>query len=243
MKIKVFGSSSSGNFYTIEDQGEVLLLEAGIKIKDIKQALNFNFNNVVGCLVSHEHKDHSKSIAELLDFGVAVGSNESTMQNIDHFRKFVVEPNKALSIGKFKAMAFELVHDVQNYGYVIKTPSGKKILFATDTQFIINQFKDIDVYMVECNFDLHSMRKAIKCGKLDPEVLVRVAQTHMSLETVSDYLKKADLSKTKDIVLIHLSDNNSCESKYIDHIQGLTGVRTVAADKGTVIELEDELEF
>lgn len=243
MKINVYGSSSSGNFYTVEDQGEVLLLEAGIKIKYIKKALDFNFSNVVGCLVSHEHKDHSQSIAELLNLGVAVGSNPNTMLTVDHFRKFVIEPNKPLMIGAFKVMAFELVHDVENYGYVIKTPSGKKILFATDTQFILNQFKDIDIYMIECNFDLHSMRKAIKCGKLDPEVLVRVAQTHMSLETVSDYLKKADLSNAKEIVLIHLSDNNSCEHKYIEHIQGLTGIKTIAADKGTVIEVTDGPEF
>lgn len=235
MKIKVFGSSSSGNFYTIEDQGQILLLEAGIKIIDIKKALNFDLSKVVGCIVSHEHKDHSKSIVELLSLGVPVGSNASTMLTVDHHRKFVIEPKKPMKIGMFSIMAFKLVHDVDNFGYVIKTPSGEKILFATDTQFIAAQFKDINVYMLECNFDLDSMRKAVNCGKLDPAILIRVSQTHMSLETVTDYLENADLNKTTDIMLIHLSENNSNEDKYIESIQAKTGIKTVAADVGTII--------
>jgi phosphoribosyl 1,2-cyclic phosphodiesterase len=39
----------------LEGQNETLILEAGIGIKDIKIALNFNFKGVVGCLVTHEH--------------------------------------------------------------------------------------------------------------------------------------------------------------------------------------------
>lgn len=237
MIIKTFGSNSSGNFYTVEDEGQVLLLEAGIHIKEIKKALKFDFSNVVGCIVSHEHGDHSKSISELLNIGVAVGSNEKTMSYIDHHRKFVIEPKKAVKIGGFYVKAFKLVHDVDNFGYLIKTPSGKRILFATDTQYVLNQFSDVDVYMLECNFDLDSMRKAVHCGKLDNAVLVRVSQTHMSLETVSAYLEASDLTNTKHIMLIHLSDSNSNETKYVDHIQSLTGIKTIAANVGDVIEI------
>jgi len=237
MIIKTFGSNSHGNFYTIEDKGQVLLLEAGIHIKEIKKALNFDFSKIVGCIVSHEHSDHAKSISELLNIGVAVGSNEKTMSYVNHHRKFVIQPKKAVKIGGFHVKAFKLVHDVDNFGYLIQSPSGKRILFATDTQYVMNQFNDIDVYMVECNFDLDSMRKAVHCGKLDNSVLIRVSQTHMSLETVSAYLEAADLSKTKQIMLIHLSDTNSNETKYVDYIQGLTGIKTIAANVGDVIEI------
>lgn len=239
MILKTHASSSSGNFYTIEDSGQTLFLECGVSIDEIKKIMNFDFSTVVGCLVSHEHSDHAKSIYKLLHLGVAVGSTASAMQNIKHHKKFVIEPNKAFKVGDFYVKAFKLVHDVDNFGYLIQTPSGKRILFATDTQYVMTQFNDIDVYMLECNFDLASMQRAVHCGMLDQAVLIRVSQTHMSLETMCAYLDSADLTRTKRIMLIHLSDGNSDEEKYIKTVQDLTGVKTIAALKGDVIELDE----
>lgn len=242
MRIEVLGSSSSGNCYIIEDKGQILILEAGVKMQQLKKALGFDFKPVVGCLVSHEHHDHSGYIFDLMRLGVKVYASETTFKGFHH-NKVVVSEKEVWKIGGYTFMPFNLEHDVPNLGYVIKTPSGKKIMFATDTQFIMQRFKDIDVYMLECNFDLDSMRKAIKCGKLDPMILVRVAGTHMSLETLKAYLENADLSKTQQIVLVHLSENNSNQDKYVESIQEQTGITTVAADKDVVIELLDGPEF
>ena len=43
MKIKCLGSGSSGNCYLLTaDNGETLLLDAGLPIMDIKRGLNWN---------------------------------------------------------------------------------------------------------------------------------------------------------------------------------------------------------
>jgi len=56
MKIKVLGSSSRGNCYLLQaNNGETLIIEAGISLKDIKKGLDFNLKGVVGCLITHEH--------------------------------------------------------------------------------------------------------------------------------------------------------------------------------------------
>jgi phosphoribosyl 1,2-cyclic phosphodiesterase len=247
MKIKVYSSGSHGNFYTIEDtkngEKQILLLEAGMNIKEIKKALNFNFKQVVGCVVSHSHNDHAQSLRKLLEIGIPVASNPYVMKDIDHHKKFVLQEKKSVKIGDYKIVPFKLFHDVLNYGFFIKTPSGKRIMFATDTQFIRTFIKDIDVYMVECNFDEHSMRKAIKSGRIDPSILIRVSGTHMSLETLENYFESADLKNTKKIMLIHLSNENSNEIKYINKIEKLTGIETVVADKGIEIKLEDGPDF
>lgn len=245
MKIDVLGSNSSGNCYIIEDQGQKLIVEAGVHIDNIKKNLNFDFKNVVGCLVSHEHNDHALNIEKLLYYGIDVCASEAVFKakNVIHNRAHVVTPNKGFALGGFKIMAFKVEHDVDTFGFVIKGPSGKKILFATDTQFVLQQFKDINIYMMECNFDMDSMRKAVKCGKLDPMVLMRVAGTHMSLETLQSYFEKADLSKTEKIILIHLSERNSNESKYIDKIQNQTGIKTIAANSGIVVDLMEDAGF
>jgi len=56
MKLIVNGSGSTGNSYVLEsDNGEVLILECGIKSSEIKKSINYNLKNIVGVAVSHSH--------------------------------------------------------------------------------------------------------------------------------------------------------------------------------------------
>lgn len=55
MKLQVLGSSSAGNGYIIGNDNEVIVIEAGIKLKEIKKALDFNISKIRGVLISHEH--------------------------------------------------------------------------------------------------------------------------------------------------------------------------------------------
>jgi len=55
MEIKVLASGSSGNAYFVSDGKTPLLLEAGIPFKEIQRGLNFRLQELVGCLISHEH--------------------------------------------------------------------------------------------------------------------------------------------------------------------------------------------
>lgn len=53
--MKCMGSSSSGNGYAICSDNEILLLECGVREKDMLKAIDYKTKNVVGCLISHEH--------------------------------------------------------------------------------------------------------------------------------------------------------------------------------------------
>ena len=64
MEIKVLASGSSGNAYRISDGETALLLDAGIPIRVIKEALNFQVRNLDGCLITHEHGDHIKNLSQ-----------------------------------------------------------------------------------------------------------------------------------------------------------------------------------
>lgn len=55
MQLKVIGSSSAGNAYALESEGEILLLEAGMKMAEVKKCIDFNMQKVVGVCVSHSH--------------------------------------------------------------------------------------------------------------------------------------------------------------------------------------------
>ena len=60
MRLNVLGSGSEGNTYLVNCDGEILILDCGISLKEAKIALNFDLTNVVGCFVTHNHFDHSK---------------------------------------------------------------------------------------------------------------------------------------------------------------------------------------
>ena len=46
MKLKVLGSNSLGNCYILENKDEALILEAGIKLVNVKKALNYNISRL-----------------------------------------------------------------------------------------------------------------------------------------------------------------------------------------------------
>ena len=47
--------SQQGNCYLLEDDGEVMILDAGIDIKKIKAGLNWNLGGIQGVVVTHAH--------------------------------------------------------------------------------------------------------------------------------------------------------------------------------------------
>ena len=69
MKLVVLGSSSSGNCYVLDAGNEALILEAGIRLNEVKKVLGFNIRKVVGCLITHQHGDHAKYIKGMIDMG------------------------------------------------------------------------------------------------------------------------------------------------------------------------------
>lgn len=66
MEIKVIASSSSGNCYFVSDGITNLLIEAGVNLNRIRKYVNPS--SLSGCLISHEHLDHSKYAKEIAKY-------------------------------------------------------------------------------------------------------------------------------------------------------------------------------
>ena len=56
-------------------------------------------------------------------------------------------------------------------------------------------------------------------------------RSHMSLENCKELLRANDLSKVKEIHLLHLSDENSVEDQFKKEIAALTGLPVYVAQK------------
>src|SRR5690625_3187787 len=136
IEIKTLASGSSGNCYFVTDGVTPLLLECGIRFKDIQKALNFKTSSIAGCLVSHEHKDHTKGLKDVVRAGIDCYMSQGTAdaEGIEHHRIKVVENKKQFTIGSWTILPFDLQHDVaEPFGFLLMNELGKKVLYATDT--------------------------------------------------------------------------------------------------------------
>lgn len=230
LNIEILGSSSKGNCYIIRTADEVLLLECGLYYNIIMQALDYNISNVIGCLISHEHKDHSKSAKHLAERGVDIYSSFGTLKALEALSKNhphrarELEANKEVVIGGFTILPFAVEHDAADpFGYLIYHKEFGKLLFATDTYYIKYKFNALNYIMLECNFSKEILDKNIEAGKLNPLMKKRLLTSHFSLENVKKFLQANDLSQLKEVMLIHLSDGNSNAAQFKDELEKLTG--------------------
>jgi len=242
MKIKVLGSSSHGNCYALETGTEVLLLECGLRFQDIRKSLNFDFSRVTGCLITHEHKDHSKAVQEIMKSGIDVYASYGTFDSLklDGHRGHPVKALQQFEVGGLTILPFETQHDAtEPLGFLIYHPgTGEKLLYATDTYYVRNRFGGLNYIMVECNYCLETLRENVESGLVPPSLKDRILGSHFSLDHVKEFLQANVTTDTRKIVLIHLSDDNSDAARMQREVEELTGVETVIADSGMEIDLE-----
>jgi phosphoribosyl 1,2-cyclic phosphodiesterase len=233
MNIYPIASGSTGNCILISHGGYNLLLDAGIKVTTIRKHLqknNIRLTQIDGCLISHGHGDHSKSIKDLCELSIDCYMSQDTakMLNINHHRVHIVDPGKLFYLSRCHIYPFPVKHDLTNYGYVIcyndYKYSNKTILYTTDMQYIkFAGFKGLTHILIECNYDLNTLRENVNNGKINESAKYRIMKNHMNLETVKNFLKANDLNQVEEIWLLHMSKNNIDANYAKEEIQKLTG--------------------
>lgn len=241
MKLQVLGSSSKGNCYLVYNDTEALVIEAGIKLIEVKKALDFKISRIQGVLVTHEHSDHSKYVKEYLEFGLSVFMSKGTSEglNIKGIEKpVIVRSGKQCVADNFKILPFDVIHDAKEpLGYLIHHPESGNILFLTDSHYSKYKFKDLNHIIVEANYDRSIVEQNIINGKVHPAMLNRLQKSHMSIDTCIQLLHDNDLRNVNNIVLIHLSEGNSNATDFRSKIIQATGINTVIAEKGLIMNM------
>lgn len=240
MKLKVLASGSKGNCYLLQLKDETLILECGIRFREIVEGLDFNLENVVGCLVTHEHKDHSKAIKYLNMDGIDVYASKGTFEilGIEHHRAKVIESEKLFKVGNFTIMPFETKHDAKEpLGFLINHKEIGNLLFITDSYYCEYNFNNLNHILVECNYSKNILDENIENGVIPVSLRNRIVKSHFELNNVIDFLKSNDLSKVKNLVLIHLSSSNSDSNYFIQETAKATGLAINVARKGLEIYL------
>lgn len=238
MKLIISGSSSQGNSYALQsDSGEILLIEAGIPLKEVKIAIGYKTSKVVGCITSHVHGDHAKYIPEYLKAGISVSSNDEVAEKYPGVD--TMSENITFKFGNFGVTPFEVQHDAKNFGYLIHEPSYGTIFFATDCYNLNFVIQGCNTYLAECNYSDELLDKAVAEGKTPRSQADRVRLSHMSLEHAVSWLQdcKAEQS-AHQIILIHGSVRHLNPTKAVNKFQQVFGIPVYYAQKGLEINLK-----
>ena len=212
MKFIVIQSGSKGNATLVIDQGRVLLIDMGITLRVLKEALakeGLNIYNISAMLLTHEHWDHTAGIRYLPPLPIYCTKETYSSETVVE-----LEPYTSFEIEHFKITPVSTSHDVKNpLGFIIEN-SEEKLVYLTDSGKItiktLQKLKNADYYIIESNHDPDMLMATNRPMFLKKRILS--TKGHLSNEQSATYMTKCIGDKTKEIVLAHLSEeaNDPC---------------------------------
>lgn len=241
MKLKCIATGSSGNCYLLQaDNGETLILDCGIPIKEIKKGLNWNIKDVVGVLCTHKHLDHSKSVNDFKAMGIPI---YAPYLKIDYM---------SMNMGGFTVKPFDLTtidgrwtHINANgepcpiFGFLITHKGMGRMLYITDCEVVKWKFKDINHILLGANYDKD-------LADTDNPKANHVFRGHLSIDTACDFVKANDSDSLQNVIMCHLSSENADKDSFIAKMKNaVNGANVDVAEQGKswILRKGDECPF
>lgn len=235
MVMKCLGSGSSGNCYLLENDKECLIIECGIPFIEIQRALKFDISKIVGCLASHEHKDHMGYANEIIDYGFMIYTNfenAAKFRTQEHWLIKGLNEKETVMIGNFKVCPFYLPHnETANFGYLIEHEEMGRLLFLTDFEFCKYKFKNINHIMIEANYSKEILAENLA----DMPNKDHIISGHCDIDTACRFITENKTVNLENIILLHLSEKNSSNEDFIRKVNEIEICHTEIAHKGIEI--------
>lgn len=221
-RIHILASGSKANAYIVEVDGSMLLIDQGLSFKEFSsraEQLGIDISRIKGIFLTHEHEDHIKGVAyTAYKLDAPVFSTAQTLEILNENAKHpihcrIVEKDRKIKFGCFEITPFEIMHDaVDPVGYLISTPGGETVCFATDTGRItnrmmsyINQGTNI---ILEANHDPAMLYRNRKYPPLLKE-RIRGPYGHLSNDQSLEALDRMGENHPKTVIFSHLSEENN----------------------------------
>lgn len=231
-RLQCLGSSSSGNSFILTVGDDKLIIDLGVKWSEILSGLDYDIENVRGCLCSHVHGDHSKSIQNAIYYCLDVFSCQGVKDKFEDVK--VLEPLKVSTIGPFKVVPLPLKHNVENYGFIIYHEGLGKLLYAVDCEAFNYNLIGVNHWLIEANHDEEIILERL----LDGNFSRSASEEHLNINQAIDLLKRNKSEHMRSIILCHLSDGNSNSERFKAMVESEVDFDNVyVASKGLDIKL------
>ena len=233
MIFKQHHSGSHGNLYqVIANNGHSILIDPGVQWKKVQQALKYKLENVDFALCSHFHGDHSCSVRSVMRAGIDVYSSSDTFRKLDledeRRAKNVIHFSLFHRDG-FDVLCFNTIHDCDgSMGFVVRE-SGEYLLFCTDTACIKEKFPyPFSIIALEVSYDKEILIAKVKAKTINEQLAKRLLSSHQEKSVAMKYIEDScDLSKCRQIHLLHTSDANLDKEKTRKEVEDKFFIETV----------------
>ena len=175
--------------------------------------------------------DHAKAAKDILAAGLECYMSSGTAQalQLSGHRLHTVPALEQFRVGTFTVLPFPVQHDAQEpFGFLIQADAGDKLLFITDSFYCKYRFSGLTHIMIEANYQKSILDENIASGLVPGSIRNRIIKSHFEIENAKAFLAACDLSKCREINLIHISGTNGDPAGFVDEIQAMTGIPTYA---------------
>ncbi len=218
-------SGSSGNCYLVFSQQAAVLVDAGISARQTFSrtgTLGFGPDRIQAHLITHEHSDHIKGLAQLVKkTGAGIYASAGTIECFDEdlrSRSASLMPGDLLVIEDLEVECFRVSHDAADPVAYSFRSGGSKVCIITDTGYLsddlLSRMEDADILVLESNHDENILRMGRYPWFLKKRILGE--EGHLSNEAAAKGIlhvlnaeKKAGISRRHTVLLAHLSKENN----------------------------------
>ncbi|MFA7180192.1 MAG: MBL fold metallo-hydrolase [Bacteroidales bacterium] len=234
IEFKSYFSGSTGNFNTCTDGFTTIAIDFGVPFRQAQKAIDYKVTALDGILSSHLHFDHCQGVPKAITAGVNCYATDGVFKHLgvhESHRAHKIVELKQFRINTLTILPFPLEHDVPNVGFLIQSDHGGKLVYITDTFYCKFIFKTVDIIAIEANYQKSILDENIASGLVPGSLRNRIIKSHFEIENVKAFLGACDLSRCREIHLIHISSTNGAPAGFVDEIRAMTGIPTYANGK------------
>jgi len=211
--VRILGSGSRGNCIALEEDGAVLLLDAGFSAREIElraAQCDLDLGRLVGIAVTHEHGDHARGAARLSGkYRVPVIGSRGTLEAIAAPMVLALEAGAPLQHAGFTLEGASTSHDAaQPLALAAWGASGARVGLAVDlgrpTTTVRYLLQECAALVIEANHDEILLRES----NYPASVRARIAGAggHLSNRQTAELLTELCHPHLGLVVLAHLSE-------------------------------------
>lgn len=234
LEILTFATGSDGNLYFIKNETTKILIECGLNAKAIRKHLiskGIFISEIDGCVISHSHQDHCLS-ADYVSYYVKTYGTQQLCEK--HSECIKIAPKKPFKIGDIKVLAIPIQHGECENNAFIFMDKDSCVFFGTDFSLMEQNVSNFafDKIMIECNYDDNELAKELEKKQDEKhEKYLRQLSTHMSKVNCMVHLDNMNLSKCKEIILLHNSKFLLNKSNTINDFETKYNIKTIFANE------------
>lgn len=236
MTVSVLSSGSKGNTTFIQTNNTKILIDAGNTSKYILEKLNeinVDPTTIDAILITHTHIDHIKGLPVLLKkINPCVYITQKMLKELEYLENYSIINTDKIKIKDLEIDVIKTSHDTEDsVGYIVNN-DDKSIVYITDTGYINQKYFNIlsnrNVYIMESNHDIEMLNNSKYPFALRQRILSD--KGHLSNYDSAKYISKFIGSKTKYVLLAHLSEENNTEELALETLDKRLKKEKIAID-------------